>query len=184
MTVNAITPNMLILEARQEPKDKDYGSCLWARFSFNLDRYEMSITSDCGNYGYKWAETPDSESFLQLMARCDKWYIMNKIYGHEDIFDYDLTKKSLLKSYEYDDEAIKKLKEIFEYIDSVYGEPETADSFVKVFKDEDQEDYFEDYDIWREIKYVFPANALKICEVFDEHIKPHIQKLLQENKVA
>ena len=104
---------------------------------------------------------------------------MNKIYGHEDIFDYELTQKHLLKSYEWDEEGVEKLKDIFEYIDGIYGEPDTADSFVRVFKEEDIDEYFEDYDIWQEIEYVFPANALKICEVFDEHIRPYIETLLR-----
>ena len=39
MTVKEINPNILTLEYRQEKTDKDYGSCLWARFMFNLDRY-------------------------------------------------------------------------------------------------------------------------------------------------
>lgn len=54
MTVKEINPRILTLEYRQEKGDEGYGSCLWARFMFNLDRYELSITSDCGNYGYKW----------------------------------------------------------------------------------------------------------------------------------
>lgn len=66
MTVKEIVPNILCLEYRQDREDKDYGTCLWARFMFNLDRYEMTITSDCGNYGYKWCETPDSESSWNL----------------------------------------------------------------------------------------------------------------------
>lgn len=179
MTIKEIEPRMKIIEYRQEPGDKDYGSCLWARFCFNLDRYEMSITSDCGNYGYKWCETPDSESFLHLMARCDKWYIINKIYGYEDIFDYELTKKRLLESCGGDEEDLEKLKDIFEYIEDIYGEPDTADSFVRVFEEEDIDKYFESYDIWQEIEYVFPANALKICEVFDEHIRPYIKTMLE-----
>lgn len=93
MTVKEIIPNILCIEYRQDREDKDYGTCLWARFMFNLDRYEMTITSDCGNYGYKWCETPDSESFLELMVRCEKEYILNKIYGNADIFDYNATKE-------------------------------------------------------------------------------------------
>ena len=46
--VTEIQPNIVALEYRQEQSDKDYGSCLWARFYFNLDRYELTIVSDCG----------------------------------------------------------------------------------------------------------------------------------------
>ena len=56
MNITQIQPRMLILEYRQEESDPDYGYCTWARFTFNLDKYELSISSECGNYGYKWSE--------------------------------------------------------------------------------------------------------------------------------
>lgn len=70
--------HIICLEYRQEREDEDYGSCLWARFYFNLDKYELMIMSDCGSYGYGWVETPETESFLQLMSRCGKYYILKK----------------------------------------------------------------------------------------------------------
>ena len=117
MKVNQIATNILCLEYRQEREDKDYGSCLWARFYFNLNRYELMIMSDCGNYGYKWCETPDSERFLELMARCEGGYILDKIYGRPDIFDYDATKEKLYDLYGENKEAKAKLDEIFEGIE-------------------------------------------------------------------
>ena len=69
MKVETINPRILVLEYRQEKGDKDYGSCLWADFYFNLDKYDLTILSDVGNYGYAyWSVTP-SESFLELMTR-------------------------------------------------------------------------------------------------------------------
>lgn len=112
MTVNIVKPNMLCLEYRQEKEDKDYGSCLWARFTFNLDRYELTITSDCGNYGYKWVETPKSESFLELMVRCDEVYILDKIYGSPDVFDYEETKNYFMNM----QTMITKRKNLIEYL--------------------------------------------------------------------
>ena len=120
MKVTEIKPNMLILEYRQDKEDKDYGSCLWARFMFNLDRYELSITSDCGNYGYKWYETPNSESFLELMARCDKWYVMHKLYGDADIFNYEDTKTKFYEYFGEEEEDREKLDAIFEEVEC-YG---------------------------------------------------------------
>ena len=43
MNITQIQPRMLILEYRQEESDPDYGYCTWARFTFNLDKYELSI---------------------------------------------------------------------------------------------------------------------------------------------
>ena len=135
MTVKEIIPNILCLEYRQDREDKDYGTCLWARFMFNLDRYEMTITSDCGNYGYKWCETPDSESFLELMVRCEKEYILNKIYGNADIFDYKATKEHIYECCCYDDEDKAKLDRIFEDIELDY-EPNEAIDFMRKFDEE------------------------------------------------
>lgn len=175
MTVKEITPNMLILEYRQEKGDKDYGSCLWARFAFNLDRYELSITSDCGNYGYKWVETPDSESFLELMARCDGGYILGKIYGSPDIFSFDKTKEYLY-SIAFDDEEKEMLDSIFEDM-PVCDQPDTAEEFIRRFEDGDEDDYFSD--VWETPQFVHPSNALKIVDVFETAIKPYIKKKLE-----
>lgn len=44
-------PEIMTVSFRQTRDDKDYGSCLWARFNFDLKHYHLSIESDCGNYG-------------------------------------------------------------------------------------------------------------------------------------
>lgn len=69
MTVKEIPVNIRCLEYRQDKADTDYGSCLYARFYLNLDKYELNIISDVGNYAYQWVATPEHESFLELMAR-------------------------------------------------------------------------------------------------------------------
>lgn len=179
MTVNEIKPNILCLEYRQDKNDEDYGTCLWARFTFNLDRYEMTIISDCGNYGYKWIETPNSESFLELMARCEKEYILDKIYRSADIFDYDETKKYLYECYCHDEEDKAKLNSIFENIEwnSV---PDTADDFIRKF-DCENDGYFNDAWGYEEfIQYRHPTNVVKIASVFDKCIKPKIKEILKK----
>ena len=165
MTVKEIKPNILYLEYRQEKIDKDYGSCLWARFMFNLDRYELSITSDCGNYGYKWVETPESESFLELMARC------------ADVFDYEATKKRIYEYFGEDEEDKEKLDETFEEME-IYGcSVDSPSEFMRVFEDNNDNDFG---DVWELLKYVYPSNALKIVEVFKEYIQPYIREQLKE----
>lgn len=172
MTVNEIKPNLLCLEYRQEPGDRDYGSCLWARFLFNLDRYELSISSDCGNYGYKWTETPKAESFLQLMARTDSGYMMDKLYGPADIFDFDETKNAIYKYYNKEEGNADFLDEIFWNME-IYGEPDLAGDFCRIYLDAGGEDP------WLFVKYIYPANALKIIEIFRDHIQPKIREILR-----
>lgn len=175
-TVQEIKPNILCLEYRQESGDEDYGSCLWARFIFNLDRYELSITSDCGNYGYKWCETPEAESFLELMARIGSDYLLRKIYGSADVFNYEETKKQAYEWYAEDEEDKAKLDEIFEEIEWK-GYPDSASEFLRAFDDEN-DGYF--IDTWELPEYEYPPNALKIVSVFEEYIQPYIEQKLAE----
>lgn len=183
MKVTEIKPNMLILEYRQDKEDKDYGSCLWARFNFNLDRYELTITSDCGNYGYKWFETPTSESFLKLMSRVEKGYMLNKLYGNANIFNYEATKAYIYKmevdKEDEDDENKAKLDEIFSEVE-LKGEPESAEMFITKFEEANKycDGWFEE--IWEYCDFDYPANALKIVDVFDECIQPKIIEILKE----
>lgn len=176
MTVKEIKPNMLVLEYRQDKEDKGYGSCLWARFYFNLDRYELSIVSDCGNYGYKWCETPKSESFLELMVRCDKGYLLDKLYGSADIFNYEDTKAKFYEYFGEDDIDKEKLDVIFDEVE-LYGEPDTSSEFLRIFNDNSDGEFC---DVWEYVKLDYPATALKIVSVFDECIRPRICKILKE----
>lgn len=176
MKVSEIKPNILCLEYRQEEGDPDYGSCLWARFMFNLDRYELTITSDCGNYGYKWYETPSTESFLELMARCESGYILYKLYGNEDVFDYEATKKRIYEC--WDKEYKEELDDIFQEVE-LYGYPDNESEFLRVFEDNNNGDFS---DVWDLVEYTYPLNALKITEVFDEHIRPKIKEIVSAQK--
>lgn len=172
MKVTEIQPNIIALEFRQEPADKDYGSCLWARFYFNLDRYELTILSDCGNYGYKWYET-EKESFLELMSRINEDYLIGKLYGYPDIFDYESSKRNV---YEYCEDLMDKeeLDDAFDEIENNGCYPETEESFIRGINAEIGW-IAEPYIL---VEKVYPANALKICSVFETAIKPKIKEML------
>lgn len=177
MKISETKPNILCLEYRQEKGDPDYGSCLWARFTFNLDRYELTITSDCGNYGYKWVETPSTESFLELMTRCNRWYIINKIYGAEDVFDYEATKRKIYDDWGEDEEEKAKLDETFQGVE-LYGYPDDASEFIRAFEDNNN-----DYDnVWELTVYRYPSDVLKISQIFGEYIRPKIKEIVSTQK--
>lgn len=176
MNVKEINTNILCLEYRQEREDKEYGSCLWARFYFNLDNYELMIMSDCGNYGYKWVETPDSESFLELMARVSKDYLLHKLCRNPKVFDYEATKAHF---YDYaDDEDKKRLDEIFEEIECKYI-PDCGETFIELFEQENDGWWS---DVWEYPVYVYTADQKRIVKVFDECIRPKIKEILKDGK--
>ena len=183
MTVKEVPVNIRCLEYRQEKGDKNYGSCLYARFYFNLDKYELNIISDCGNYAYKWVETPEHESFLQLMARIGEEYLLHKLCGEPKEFDYEATKEHCYKWFGEDDEDREILDRIFENIEYDY-EPQTGDDFIRLFDEENYEEgrpkhaYFSD--TWELPVYVYTADQKKICKIFKEKIQPIIWEIVSK----
>lgn len=173
-TINEYTPNIRCIEYKQDSSDKDYGSCLYARFYLNLDRFELSIISDCGSYGYKWVET--KETFPHLLARMDAGYLIGKIYGHANIFDFEKTKQAF---YDLAGDDPKYAK----YFDDEFtSEPEDERDFIDLVHSE-WPDEFDDCELWNCMEYMYPGDILKIGEVFEQHIKPYIQQHMVEESL-
>ncbi len=185
MTVKQIPVNIICLEYRQDRNDKDYGSCLYARFYFNLDKYELSIVSDVGNYSYKWTETPDSESFLELMERVSEYYLRHKLCGDPQEFDYEATKDHMYE-YWYEEPDKKVLDRIFEELEYEDGVQNSADIFLMKFDENNYEDdnihhaYFSD--VWEMLQYSYTAWQEKICKIFIDIIQPKIKEILENGK--
>lgn len=179
MTVNEIPVNIRCLEYRQDKADMDYGSCLYARFYFNLDKYELNIISDVGNYAYQWYATPEHESFLELMTRITDDYLLTKLCGSPKEFDYEATKAHF---YDYaDDEDDKKhLDEIFEEIEGKYI-PDNGGTFIELFEQENDGWWC---DVWEYPIYKYTAWQEKIVSVFKNHIQPVIRKMVKAESEA
>jgi hypothetical protein len=179
MTVKEIPVNIHCIEYRQQSNDPDYGSCLYARFYLNCDKYEMTIISDCGNYGYKWVETPDSESFLKLVSRMDGGYLLNKLYGQPDILDFEKTKEHLIEDFSYNSDNEEKEKFI-QILNELEYEPDNENDFINLVENEcEYNDLSIDTEtIYYSIEKTYPSNILKIIEIFEQNIQPFVKQLL------
>lgn len=107
LVVKKIEPNVLTIKYNQETNDKlyRYGSCLWANFRLDFDSGELIITSDCGNFAYRWAET--GKDFLALMLSVDEDYLLRKL-SSRDVIDVETTlvqAKDYIKEYCEDNEV-------------------------------------------------------------------------------
>ena len=169
MKVQEIPVNIRCLEYTQDKSDSDYGSCLYARFYFNLEKYELNIISDCGNYSYKWYPTPEHESFFKLLARIDSDYLIRKLCGNPSIFNYEKTKENF---YRYADEEEKnKLDTIFEDMDT----PISGDAFLEML-----EHYTTDFsEPWEYLEYEYSFWQRRIVNIFEQHIQPAIKEMLK-----
>lgn len=179
-TVEVKQPAIITFEFRQDKGDEDYGTCMWARFHLDTENYTMFIESDCGNYGYGWCPTPETEKFLKLCARLNEGYLLEKL-SDRTVVDGEETWKNIQslihECTEYED--IKNdwdMDEIKHACFCGYGERDVHDSIEEAFRYTNLSDKIEDYDIWESIEKDYPCNAKKIVQVYMEHIVPAIKK--------
>lgn len=187
--VSTRTPPLISLYFCQERGDPDYGSCLWAVFNFDLERYEMSVTSDCGNYAYGWVPTPKSESFMHLMSRLDSGYLLDKI-SDRCIIDTEATfkeVKDLMETMGVDfaetdcwGDSVFDMDEIKNCCNQ-NSEQDVHDALERQFKGTSMEDC-DDYDLWCCIQKDFPVNAKKIVQIFMDYIRPMCKKFSDDKK--
>ena len=181
-------PRIITLEYHQEKDDPDYGTCLWARFTFDLVNYELKIASDCGNYSYEWIAT-ETEPFLNLMLRVNKDYLLDKL-SSRSVVNASETWNNLYKYVkELIDEAGGESKIYFgqeDWDDIKFACVDTNKFLVfnaihdKLESIEPICEYVEHPSIWGCIETDYPSAAYKIVDVFDKHIKPALKNYLEK----
>lgn len=191
MKIEALKPNIVRIAIHQEQNDPHYGSCLWGYYDFDLDRYMLNIQSDCGDAAYRWCETPDTESFLHLMARIDDDYLMHKLFKAEEVDvsatvaevmewlgigeDEDYQDDSLTdEEREEREEALKDLERLLNDAPQSYGTVEKT-----LFDWNDDHDFDIDC-IYERIVTDFTAWQKRIVEIFRDYVQPKIREIIRE----
>lgn len=150
----------------------------WIYYTLDLDRYELSISGET-TASYKWVETPQRESFIKLMVRCDKWYLLNKLF--KEVFDIEASTKSIKayikENYDYEDSDI--LKNVLEEIDDI--ECNGQEYFVNSVESILNSYYlsFDSYYIWDCCERKYKPWDERAIELFCEYIKPELKKELE-----
>ena len=176
-------PEIITISYRQTKGDPDYGSCLWARFNFDTKNYHLSIESDCGSYGNGWYPTPDRETFLQLCARFDEGYLLDKI-DNRSVVDGEATYKALMEFLaDYDGcayEALtsKQLKDLEDACRSNRKDRDCYDNIVDELEYTEFSGSLSEYDIASCIEMTYPAGSKKIVQIFKDYIQPQIRTII------
>ena len=150
-------------------------------YTLDLDKYSLSIGGET-SADYKWVETPKSESFINLMVRCDSGYLMNKLFNR--VFDLEKSveaMKEFLKEnewfYRYKDkkECLKEMDDI-----CVDYDRELVNEVIKLLEEYNVEvDGDMEYDLWNCIERTYKYWDRKSVDLFCEFIKPELKKELQ-----
>ena len=192
MRIESQKPNIVRIACHQEKGDPHYGSCLWAYFDFDLDKYMLNIQSDAGNAAYRWVATPDSESFLRLMSRIDGDYLLYKLFLEEEV-DVDATinnvreRLGIGEDEAYRDEYLteeerEERKYALEELDGTLGEYSKISESAAAHILEDwscDHSEFEIDDIWECVETDFAAWQKRIVEMFEDHVQPTIRKIVK-----
>lgn len=179
-------PTMVVIEFRQEKSDKYYGSCLWARFVFDTENYDLHISSDCGEYGYSgWLSTPDRESFLKLLSGMDSEYLLGKI-SKMSVIDTEKTYKNVKEIIEEeidffdDNEYIEKPDMDFIYTACTYdNETDVFNGILSEIAGTAIDKKIDDYELLTCIVKDYPPNAKRIANIFTKYIQPKIKEILK-----
>lgn len=151
-------------------------------YTLDLDKYSLSIDGET-TAGYKWVETPKTESFIKLMLRCDSGYLMNKLFNR--VFDLEKSveaMKEFLKEnewfYRYKDkkECLKEIDDI-----CVDYDRELVNEVIKLLEEYNVDvDGDMEYDLWNCIERTYKYWDRKAVDLFCEFIKPELKKEIQE----
>ena len=140
--------------------------------------YQLSISGET-TASYKWVETPEKESFIKLMLRCDKWYLSDKLF--DKVFDVDESTeyiKEYIENY-YEDEDKNTIKSILNEIDDLECNDMYffVNSIENLLQSHDLE--VETYDLYDCIVKRYKRWDEKAITYFCEYIKPELLKELE-----
>ena len=194
MKIEVQKPNIVRIAFHQEKGDPNYGSCMWAYFDFDLDKYMLNIQSDAEDGHYRWYATPGLESFLHLISRIDDDYLIHKMYHDRQIVDIDATIERLRDALgigeddQNDDLTDEEIEEREQALDDLQGlfEENGGDSMSEstainlmesIFNDDHQD--FGLCDIWERVCMDYTAGQKRIIQIFKDYVQPKIRELVE-----
>lgn len=175
-------PEIVTISYRQTKDDKDYGSCLWARFNFDTQRYTLHIDSDCGNFSNGWYPTPNSETFMELCSRFEGGYLLDKISARSRV-NGDATFKSLMEwlqeydEYGYECMTKSQIRDIKDACHSNINDYAVLRAIQNALEDTAFDGSCSEYDIACCVEMDYPGGAKKVVEIFMEYIQPKCKEI-------
>lgn len=190
MRIDVLKPNITRIAYHQTEDDEHYGSCMWAYYDFDLDRYMLNIQSDCGNAAYRWVETQKSESFLHLMARISNGYLMKKLFRREKV-DVDATLDEVREwlgigedeDYQRDDltdEEREELGEAMNELEALLSGCTSEGHAMQILEDWNSDNGFNLDCIYERVVTDYTCWQKRIVKIFADYVQPRIKEILKD----
>lgn len=158
----------------------DEKTCGVLYYTLDLDRYSLSISGEI-TAEYKWTETPQAESFIKLMLRCSRWYLLDKLFRR--VFDLEKSiaaVKKWIEEKKYFADDTETQIDCFEAIAIICTQNDEAfmQSVIKALDDYGVDvDGDTEFELWNKcVEKSFTYWAEKSVDCFCEQIKPELQK--------
>ena len=193
MKIEVEKPNIVRIAYHQTEGDPHYGSCLWAYFDFDQDKYMLNIQSDAEDGHYRWYATPETESFLQLIARIHDDYLIHKLYHDQQEVDIDATLAEVrewlgigededCQNEDLTEEEIEERQSAIEELEELLNESgsmtqETAINILESWDHDHSE--FELCDIWERVCMDYTAGQKRVIQIFKDYVQPKIREILE-----
>lgn len=176
-TLSVIKPDILVLEFQQDKSDKDYGSCLWARFYIDKKRYTLTIDSDCSHFAHTWIPT-EQESFIHLLSRMQKDYLLSKI--SDETFVNTTRTHHLVRQYIEEISSPDDLTDI-EWSDiKAACSSTTIDAVTDALRNAIPDNIFDnidEFELFNCIVTEYPPSAQKIANIFVNYVIPYLKSI-------
>ena len=182
MKIEVCKPEITRIAYLPDVEDKGYTACTWAYFDFSPEKGLLNITSDCGDYSYRWPET--GKKFWELMACVKTDYLMGKLFREstkkfcqEETLDgiRDYLEDSEFDEYDME-EWLDDLRERFEEFDLEDCLP-LAEFIVDEWNNENDIGIDCAYEL---VESDYTAYQKRIVKIFMEHIQPKIKEMIRE----
>lgn len=180
MKIEKIEPRTITYRLCPDREDKEYSSCMWARYIFDCDNGILNINSDAGNYTYGWGYNVH-EDFMHLMGRVDKEYLLGKLSSLSVFLIEESKAKTIenIKEYGFEYWGIKDQKHLESAIEHISDIDICAseETFIREVSEIVPGIDWE----WIEVVKDYPYGAAVVVEMFIKYLQPKIREAFRAN---
>lgn len=187
MKVKIETPNTVMFDVRFEQGDEYRNRCAYHTITFDLDRWVMNARTDNGNYSYGWSIETGGRTFLELMQKIDKDYLLRKVsdcseFNIEESKERICTDIKLCYEHELEPQELQRVINEINEIDNSCDLNTFVSKAMYIELECDEYGKLGSELVCNNIVTEYPQGALVFAEIFINVIQPLIKEYIENKK--